>query len=76
MVSTSILGDDSRADTPAARAAAATPAGRTYLRWARFPMFDIEWADACRVRLVDARYHEAAWAQALVVVNVPREECR
>ena len=55
-----------RADEPAARAAAATPLGREFLRWARFPFFVIEPSgDATVVRIADARYagpSGASWA--------------
>jgi hypothetical protein len=41
----------------AARLAAATGAGRTFLRWARFPFFEIEDSKAkLAVYIIDARY--------------------
>lgn len=57
---------------PAARLAARTPRGRTFLRWARFPFFELAGRDGCpatAVCLRDARYFAQAWAE----VAIPRE---
>ncbi|MGH9367071.1 MAG: hypothetical protein ACRD3M_05285, partial [Thermoanaerobaculia bacterium] len=60
---------------PAARAAAATPAGRAFLTWSRFPAFQVEpSAGSTRVRLVDARYPGPRGSWASVTVEVPRGE--
>ncbi len=55
---------------PAAHAAAATPTGRTYLRWARFPFFAV--GEDCRadhVCIRDARYFPMDWAEVAVPVG-------
>ncbi len=55
---------------PAARAAAAEPDGRTFLRWARFPFFAE--GDDCGSGLVcirDARYFPMTWAEVAVSVG-------
>ena len=54
---------------PAARAAALTPAGRTFLSWARFPVFTIGPDNRCRagwVCLSDLRYGVNGWARVAV----------
>ena len=61
------------ADLPAARAAAATRDGATFLRWSRFPVF--EPLDGGRVRIYDLRYSSPdgggrSWAS--VEVQQPR----
>ncbi len=64
---------ETRGAHPAARAAAATPAGRAFLSWSRFPFFVIEEdAGETVVRLADARYTrfgDSSWA--MVVVRLP-----
>jgi inner membrane protein len=55
---------------PDARSAAATPAGRTFLTWARFPFF--ERGDSCipgHVCIRDARYFPQTWAEVAVPVG-------
>jgi inner membrane protein len=48
-----------RADTPAVAAAAATPPGRRFLSWARFPVFSVEsMGSTTLVHIVDLRYAE------------------
>lgn len=57
---------------PAARAAAATPEGRQFLTWSRFPFFVVERSGgATRVRIDDARYSagpQPSWAAVRVRV--------
>lgn len=71
------LGDDwdviSTGDsTSEARAAAATSDGRTYLRWARFPVFQVErQRGGALVRISDARYPGQSWAEVAIPVNRP-----
>ncbi len=64
---------ETRAAHPAARAAAATPEGRAFLSWSRFPFFMIEEdTGETVVRLADARYTrfgDSSWA--MVVVRLP-----
>jgi hypothetical protein len=55
---------------PAAEAAAASAAGRTYLRWARFPFY--AFGDDCapdHVCIRDARYFPMDWAEVAVPVG-------
>lgn len=58
---------------PAALAAAATPQGRAFLVWSRFPFFVVQQGDGgTTVRLDDARYSAGSGASfASVVVRVP-----
>jgi hypothetical protein len=54
---------------PAARWAAATPQGRTYLSWARFPFFAADGDNGCRLGTVcirDARYFPQTWAEVVI----------
>ena len=63
------------ADTPQARAAAATPEGARFLDWARFPYYRIQSAgDSVLVFIGDARYNRMAgrtWAS--VTVRIPQQ---
>jgi len=55
---------------PAARDAARTPAGRTYLRWSRFPFFAFDGdCPAGSVCIRDARYAPQGWAEVAVPVG-------
>jgi inner membrane protein len=58
---------------PAALAAAATPEGRRFLVWSRFPFYVVEQDPAgARVRIDDARYSAGtipSWASTTVVVH-------
>jgi inner membrane protein len=57
---------------PAARAAAATPAGRAFLGWARFPFFVVGPGDRCpayTVCLRDLRYAPQPWAEVAVPIG-------
>jgi inner membrane protein len=55
---------------PAARAAAASATGRTYLRWARFPFYAFgEDCAAGHVCIRDARYFPMGWAEVAVPVG-------
>lgn len=59
---------------PESRAAAATPEGRTFLSWARFPLFEragIDSADCppAHVCLRDMRYYGQGWAEVAVPVS-------
>ncbi|MBI1723200.1 MAG: metal-dependent hydrolase [Gemmatimonadetes bacterium] len=59
---------------PEAQAAAATPTGRTYLRWARFPFYGAGLATHCPdgfICMRDARYFPQAWAEVAVPVSRP-----
>jgi inner membrane protein len=58
------------ADGPAARLARATPQGRSFLRWARYPVFR---ADGDTLRISDARYtsRRAAWASVAIPFGEP-----
>lgn len=48
---------ETNASTPAAVQAAATPEGRRFLVWSRFPFYVIEWQpEGILVRIADARY--------------------
>jgi inner membrane protein len=63
------------ADAPAARAAAAaTPTGRIFLGWARFPVFEVlSSAAGYEVLLADARYTLSGRARfGAVAITVPR----
>jgi inner membrane protein len=59
-------------DSPAARAASATPAGIQFLRWSRFPRYVTERrGDSVRVIMSDARYANpggGSWASVAVIV--------
>jgi inner membrane protein len=59
-------------DSPAARAAAATPVGIRFLRWARFPRFVTQHqGDSVRVIISDARYARpggGSWASVTVTL--------
>ncbi len=60
-------------DLPVVRAAMATDAGRTYLRWARFPYAVQGPYDGCpalHVCLRDARYFGQSWAEVAIGVTV------
>jgi len=62
-------------DAPAARAAAASSdAGRTFLGWARFPVFEVlRSADGYEVLIADARYTLSGRARfGAVAIRVPR----
>ncbi len=63
---------------PAARAAAATPEGRGFLDWSRFPFFVIDMGEQeTRVHIADLRYAinpRDSWAARTIVI--PREEAR
>ena len=63
------------ADTPEARAAAATPEGARFLGWARFPFYRVQSAgDDVLVFIGDARYSRMAgptWAA--VTVRIPQQ---
>lgn len=55
-----------------ARAAAATPGGRTFLRWARFPYYGVRGAEGCpsaHVCIFDARYYPQTWAQVAIALH-------
>lgn len=57
------------AEDPAARAAAATAAGREFLRWARFPYFRVKHsAGWTAVMIADARYGAEGWASTVVLL--------
>ena len=71
------LGDEpmpTQADTPAARAAAATAEGARFLRWARFPYYRFRSVgDELEVFIGDARYNETAGRSwAAVTVRIPQ----
>jgi len=54
---------------PAARAAAASPAARPFLGWARFPVFRVQRGpSATLVRIADVRYGAQGWAATTVVL--------
>ncbi len=56
-------------DDPAARLASAAPQARSFLSWARFPVFYVSHtAGAAVVRIVDARYGASGWAATTVVL--------
>ncbi len=56
-------------DEPAAQKAAAAPAARPFLNWARFPVFYVSRArDATSVRILDLRYGAEGWATTTVVL--------
>jgi inner membrane protein len=58
---------------PAAREAAATPTGRRFLSWSRFPIFRVERAPAgLAVVLADARYRVPPGGWASPIVELPR----
>jgi inner membrane protein len=60
------------ADAPGAREAAATPQGRRFLDWARFPFFVAGPADDCpggHVCINDARYYPGSWARVAIPVG-------
>lgn len=57
-------------DRPEVAEAIGTPAGRTYLGWARFPYFTVERSAAGPVvRMRDARYLGQAWAEVAIPVG-------
>jgi inner membrane protein len=62
-----------RDEEPEALAAAATPEGRRFLVWSRFPFYVVEPDPAgARVRIDDARYSTGrapSWASVMVVVH-------
>lgn len=60
---------------PAARAAAATPEGRAFLAWSRFPYFVIDNGDETLVHIADLRYAtdpRDSWAARTIVVRGER----
>ena len=64
-----------QADTPEARAAAATPEGARFLGWARFPYYRTQSAgDEVIVFIGDARYNRMAGREwASVTVRIPQQ---
>ncbi|HEV2146720.1 MAG TPA: hypothetical protein VGR37_04820, partial [Longimicrobiaceae bacterium] len=60
---------EKRMGGPGARAAAATPEGSTFLRWARFPYFH---AEGDTLRISDARYEGPRGGWASVRIPLPR----
>ncbi len=61
-------------DLPASHAAAATATGRTYLSWARFPVFTPGPYDGCpagHVCLRDMRFWRLPWAEVAIPVGAP-----
>lgn len=59
-------------DDPAAQKAAAVPAARPFLNWARFPVFYVSRTpDATSVRILDLRYGAQGWATTTVVLPHP-----
>lgn len=54
-------------DDPAARGAARSPAARSFLHWARFPVFRVSRESAgAQVRISDLRYGQEGWAAIVV----------
>ncbi len=61
-------------DLAASHAAAATATGRTYLSWARFPVYAPGPYDGCpaaHVCLRDVRFWRQAWAEVAIPVGAP-----
>ncbi len=59
-------------DDPPARQAAAAPAARPFLNWARFPVFYVSRTPAANtVRIIDLRYGAAGWATTTVALPHP-----
>jgi len=70
-------GVETRADDPAARAAAETPLGRQYLTWSRFPFFVVERAPAGTVvYLNDARYSGPSGRDGWAGLRIPLPDPR